>query len=85
MGVSIFRKVLIVVAALGILVGLGLIFKPAWMQRVSRIGNTWITLRRATRAFDKPITVDSWLIRHGRTVGTVVVLAGIYILVRLFY
>lgn len=84
MDIELIRKVAVAVSLLGALVGLVLLVKPDWMRWISRQGGRWISLRKATKVLDTPIDIDNWVIRNGRVIGTLMLLASLFLLLRAF-
>lgn len=84
MDIELIRKIAAAVCLVGIIVGLCLIGKPDWMRSISRQSGRWISLRKATKALDVPIDIDSWVIRNGRVIGGLMLLASLFVMYRIF-
>ncbi|HUW76633.1 MAG TPA: hypothetical protein VMV70_08110 [Gallionella sp.] len=68
-------------AILGILLGLLLIFKPGFAERLNRSANRWISTRHINRWLDRSISIEHWLYHHHRATGGVIVAGASYILI----
>lgn len=68
-------------ALLGVLLSLLLIFKPQFVERISRVANRWVSTRHISRWLDRSISIENWFYRHHRVVGIVVVLGASYIFI----
>src|SRR5450759_5169608 len=66
-------------ALLGVLLGLLLIFKPQYMERINRVANRWFSTRHISRWLDRSVSIESWFYRHHRAGGIVIVLGGLYL------
>lgn len=82
---ELLRNFMLMASGLGALTGLGLLLFPDTMSKLSRVGSTWISLRRATRFLEKPVNTDEWMIRHRIPVGLLMVSAGVYLGARLVF
>lgn len=85
MDIEFVKKIAVAASLLGIIVGLGLLLKPDWIQRTSHQSARWVTLRKATKALDKPIDIDPWVIRNGRIVGILFLLVSLFIMFRILF
>ncbi|MDP1995942.1 MAG: hypothetical protein Q8J90_01975 [Gallionella sp.] len=72
---------LLIAALLGILLGLLLTFKPDLMERINRVANRWISMRRIDRLLDRIISLEQWFYQYHRPLGILVILGAGYILV----
>jgi hypothetical protein len=68
-------------ALLGVLLGLLLIFKPQFLERLNRVANRWISTRHINRWLDRSVSIESWFYQHHRVVGAVIILGAAYIFV----
>jgi hypothetical protein len=68
-------------ALLGVLLGLLLIFKPQYVERINRVANRWVSTRQINRWLDSSISIEHWFYRHHRAVGIVVVLGASYMFI----
>lgn len=68
-------------ALLGIMLGLLLIFKPQYVERLNRVANRWISTRRTSRLLDRSISIERWFYRHHRAAGIVIMLGSVYIFI----
>jgi hypothetical protein len=68
-------------ALLGVLLGLLLIFKPQFVERISRVANRWVSSRHISRWLDRSISIEHWFYHHHRAVGIAVVLGASYIFI----
>ena len=71
---------LLIGAIAGVVVSLLLLFKPQLYQRVSHVGNSWVSTRHVTKWMDHTISIEQWFYRHHRPMGLLVVLAAGYML-----
>ena len=68
-------------AILGILLGLLLIFKPGFVERLNHSANRWISTRHINRWLDRSISIEQWIYHHYRATGAIIVAGASYILV----
>jgi hypothetical protein len=68
-------------ALLGVLLGLLLIFKPQFLERLNRVANRWISTRHINRWLDRSVSIESWFYQHHRSVGAVIILGAAYIFI----
>lgn len=68
-------------ALLGVLLGLLLIFKPQFLERVNRVANRWISTRHISRWLDRSVSIENWFYQHHRAVGAIIVLGAAYIFI----
>lgn len=68
-------------AVLGILLGLLLILKPQFVERINRVANHWISTRHINRWLDKSISIERWFYRHHRAAGIIIMLGAAYIFI----
>lgn len=69
-------------ALLGISLGLLLIFKPQYVERINRVANRWISTRRPSRLLDRSISIERWFYRHHRAAGIIIMLGSAYVFIR---
>ncbi len=68
-------------AVLGILLGLLLIFRPQFVDRLNHVANRWISTRHVNRWLDRSVSIEQWFYQHHRAVGAAIVLGAVYIFV----
>jgi hypothetical protein len=68
-------------ALLGVLLGLLLIFKPQFLERINRVSNRWVSTRHISRWLDRSVSIEHWFYQHHRAVGAVIVLGAAYIFI----
>lgn len=68
-------------AVLGILLGLLLIFRPRFVERLNHMTNRWISTRHINRWLDRSVSIEQWFYQHHRVVGAVIVLGAAYIFI----
>jgi hypothetical protein len=68
-------------ALLGIVLGLLLIFKPQFVERLNRAANRWISTRHINRWLDRSVSIEHWFYQRHRATGMVIVLGAAYILI----
>lgn len=68
-------------AALGVLLGLLLIFRPQVVERLNRVANRWISTRHLNGWLDRSFSIEHWFYRHHRVAGIVIVLGATYIFI----
>lgn len=68
-------------ALLGISLGLLLIFKPQFVERLNRAANRWISTRHINRWLDRSVSIEHWFYQRHRATGIVIVLGAAYILI----
>jgi len=68
-------------ALLGIVLGLLLIFKPQFVERLNRAANRWISTRHINRWLDRSVSIEHWFCQRHRATGIVIVLGAVYILI----
>jgi hypothetical protein len=68
-------------ALLGVLLGLLLIFKPQFLERLNRVANRWISTRHINRWLDRSVSIESWFYQHHRPVGAAIILGAAYIFI----
>jgi len=72
---------LLVSAAMGVLLGLLLIFRPQLLSAINRVANHWISVRRVSQMMDSSISIEHWFYRHHRLSGVAAVLGAGYIFI----
>jgi hypothetical protein len=65
----------------GIALGLILIFKPIYFEKINRISNRWISFRRLSVLLDRSVRVEHFFYRHHRIIGPIITLAACYIFI----
>jgi hypothetical protein len=68
-------------ALLGVLLGLLLIFKPQFLERVNRVANRWVSTRQINRWVERSVSIEYWFYQHHRAAGVVIVLGASYVLI----
>ena len=68
-------------AVLGILLGLLLIIRPQFVERLNHVANRWISTRHVNRWLDRSVSIEQWFYQHHRAVGGVIVLGAAYIFI----
>ncbi len=68
-------------AVLGILLGLLLILKPHWVERLNQVANRWLSTRHINRWLDRSVSIENWFYQRHRAIGITIVLGAVYILV----
>ncbi|MDO8811458.1 MAG: hypothetical protein Q7J38_05440 [Gallionella sp.] len=71
---------LLIVALLGILLGLLLIIRPQLMQAINHAANRWVSMRRMNKLIERSISIEYWIHRHHRPLGILIAFGAIYIL-----
>jgi hypothetical protein len=66
-------------ATLGMLLGLLLIFRPRFVERLNRVANRWVSTRHLNGWLDRSVSIEHWFYRHHRAAGIAVVLGATYI------
>ena len=66
---------LFVGSAAGVVLGLLLILRPAWLQSASKFTNRWVSTRQLDLALERSINIDMFVYRY-RFVGGGLLLAG---------
>jgi hypothetical protein len=71
----------IVWPALAMVLGLGLLatFAPGRFSKISARGSKWVDTDKLLQYLDKPIDVDSHVLRYSRVFGVVVSLAAVWL------
>lgn len=77
----ILAKFLTVSGCLGIVLGLILIVKPAYFERLNPIANYWISFRCFSSFFDRSVRIEHFFYRHHRLMGLGITLAACYIFI----
>ncbi|MEI7841684.1 MAG: hypothetical protein WCI39_01525 [Gallionellaceae bacterium] len=75
-----FFNFLILGSIAGLAVGILLIFKPHWLERIGLFTNRWISTRQLNRALESTITLDPWIYRYNRISGGGTFLGALYVL-----
>jgi hypothetical protein len=60
-----------------------LIFKPHVIERVNRVANHWVSMRRISQVMDRSVRMERWFYRHHRVLGFLVIVGASYMLVYL--
>lgn len=68
-------------ALTGVVLGLLMIFSPRILERVNRIANRWVSMRRIDRLLDRIISLEQWFYQYHRPLGILVIFGAVYILV----
>ncbi len=68
-------------ALLGVLLGLLLIVKPQFLERLNRVANRWVSTRHINQWLDRSVSIERWFHQHHRAVGIVIALGASYILI----
>lgn len=63
----------------GLFAGAALLFRPDWLQRVSKHANRWFSTRQMVRPLARAIDMDNWFYRYNRLSGTLLIAAAFYI------
>ncbi len=71
---------LLIGALMGVTTALLLIFKPQLLQRISRVANHWVSLRKVSQLMDRSIRTERWFYRHHLLIGPLVVAGAGYML-----
>ncbi len=75
---------LIIVGTVSSVFGLILIFKPAWLGKLSQGLNKKIySLEKLQQALEKERNADQWIVNNGKIVGTVFVILGVVMLLKI--
>jgi hypothetical protein len=71
---------LLIGALAGIALSMLLIFKPHVIERVNRVANHWVSMRRISQVMDRSIRMERWFYRHHRVLGFLVIVGAGYML-----
>lgn len=69
----------------GVLLGLLLIFKPQFLERINRVANRWVSTRHISRWLDRSVSIERWFHQHHRAVGVTIVLGSSYMLIYFWF
>ncbi|HEX5336984.1 MAG TPA: hypothetical protein VFW53_00950 [Gallionella sp.] len=65
----------------GVALGALLIARPAWLARVNRVANRWVSTRHLHQFLDRMVSIEHWFYLHHRMVGAAVVLGAAYLFI----
>ena len=68
-------------AFLGVSLGVLLIFKPQFLERINHVANRWISTRHVNQWVDRSVSIEFWFYQHHRAVGAIIVLGASYVLI----
>ncbi|MES1981505.1 MAG: hypothetical protein V4443_03410 [Pseudomonadota bacterium] len=71
---------LVVGSIAGLVVGVAMVLYPAWLMRVNRRANQWITTRQIDRVLEQAIKVDRWFYRHHRISGALLLGGAVFLI-----
>jgi len=63
----------------GLLAGLILLLKPAWLMQLGAHSNRWVSTRQLGRSLDSKVSIDHWFYRYGHLSGGLLLGAAVYI------
>jgi hypothetical protein len=72
---------LLIGALAGTALSMLLIFKPHVIERVNRVANRWVSMRRISQVMDRSVRMERWFYRHHRVLGFLVIVGASYMLV----
>jgi len=64
----------------GLIAGVMLVLRPAWLVYVSAQANRWIATRQIDRLLEQAVKVDRWFYRHHRVSGTVLLTGALFLI-----
>lgn len=74
----------IITSALGLILGLVFIFKPAVLQKLSEaLNKKFFVLEKIQQALDKEVQSDNWLAKKSRIIGIIVVILALVIILQI--
>ena len=68
-------------AVLGVMLGLLLIFRPQFVERLNHEANRWISTRHINRWLDRSVSIEAWFYHHHRLIGAAIILGAAYIFI----
>lgn len=77
----ILAQFLSVSGCLGVALGLILIIKPAYFERLNLVANHWISFRCLSSFFDRSVKVEQFFYRNHRVMGLLITLSACYIFI----
>jgi len=63
-----------------LIIGAMVAIRPEWLDRLRRLADRRVSMRRATRVLDEPRNIDPLFYRYHRTYGSIVVLLAVFLL-----
>ncbi|MDP1854373.1 MAG: hypothetical protein Q8L26_09290 [Candidatus Omnitrophota bacterium] len=74
----------IITAAMGFILGMIFIFKPAALQKLSEaLNKKFFVLEKIQQALDKEVQSDDWLARKSKMIGIIVVILALVIMLQI--
>ena len=83
--VATFMNVIIVGSALSMIYGIWLLLFPDTAISLNNKINKSFSMRKSTKSFEKPISIERWFYRHAKIIGSILMLGALYLFYLLFW